>query len=251
MWELYDDLIASIPAELSVRECLVGLHWTLVRSRATGVALNVRGEHQRLSMAGKIKGKPVRCLAESIKSWNFIDATVGIAALNSTLNTKEQVESMIGRPLSVQKQENAFENFAEKVRGKKVAVIGHFPDLERMSEICELSILERRPEKGDYPDSACEYILPEQDVVFITATTLTNKTLPRLLELSRQAFTVLVGPSTPITPVLFNYGVDVLAGSVVIDGDDTWHTVQEGGVREIFDHGTLMVTIAKEELVMC
>ena len=33
----------------------------------------------------------------------------------------------------------------------------------------------------DFLDSACEYILPEQDFVFITGMTLTNKTLPRLL----------------------------------------------------------------------
>ena len=37
------------------------------------------------------------------------------------------------------------------------------------------------------PDPACEYILSEQDVVIMTATTLINKTMPRLLALSRNA----------------------------------------------------------------
>ena len=246
MWKIYDDLIAAIPHDLTIQECLIGLHWTLICSHTTGISLNVRGEHQRFSMVGDVKGMPVRRLAEYIKSWNFLDATVGVAAINSVFNTREQVEKMTGRSLDSNKKKNAFEYFVEKVCGKKVAVIGHFPGLEDLSDICQLSILERHPETGDYPDSACEYLLPEQDVVFITATTLTNKTLPRLLELSSHAFTVLVGPSTPMTPVMFRYGIDVLAGSVVIDPESTWHTVQEGGVRQIFDNGTLMVEVSNK-----
>jgi uncharacterized protein (DUF4213/DUF364 family) len=65
----------------------------------------------------------------------------------------------------------------EKLRGKRVAVIGHFRDLERIAAVCHLSILERRPEPGDLPDTACEFVLPEQEVVIMTATTLINKTL--------------------------------------------------------------------------
>ena len=52
---------------------------------------------------------------------------------------------------------------------------------ELIAPLCRLSILERDPVLGDYPDSACEYILPEQDYVFITGMTLVNKTLPHLL----------------------------------------------------------------------
>ena len=60
--------------------------------------------------------------------------------------------------------------------------MGHFPLVEKqLGRKCSLSILEREPEGADFLDSACEYILPEQDFVFITGMTLTNKTLPRLL----------------------------------------------------------------------
>ena len=88
-----------------------------------------------------------------------------------------------------------------------------FPYIEKqLGGKCELSILEREPEGDDYLDSACEYLLPEQDFVFITGMTLTNKTLPRLLTLTEHAKTILVGPTSPITPLLFGYGVDSIAG---------------------------------------
>ena len=39
MWKIYDDFIPplSLPY-LRVDECLVGLHWTLIRSRGMGMA---------------------------------------------------------------------------------------------------------------------------------------------------------------------------------------------------------------------
>ena len=57
---------------------------------------------------------------------------------------------------------------------------------------------------GDYPDSACEYVLPTCDYVFISGSAFVNKTMPRLLELSRDA------TSTPAAPLLLEYGVDHL-----------------------------------------
>jgi len=94
---------------------------------------------------------------------------------------------------------------------------------------------------GDMPDPSCEYILPQQDYVFITATTLINKTLPRLLELSRNSFVVLVGPSTPMYSGLFKYGIRLLAGTAVIDNERVWNLIQEGDRHEFFNRGARMV----------
>lgn len=247
MWKIYDELIAAIPPDLTVRDCLLGLSWTLVRSRATGIAMTYLEGHPDVKLAGEINGMPLRQLAKYVKSWNYLEATMGLAAINSYFNTPEQVEKLCGCPLGAQKQVSAFTHFQEQLRGKKVAVIGHFPDLDALTGICQLSILERRPQSGDFPDPACEYILPQQDYVFLTATTLINKTLPRLLELSGQAVIVLVGPSTPLTPILFQYGINVLAGTVVVDPQAVRQVVQEGGSLKLFQRGGQMVKISKEE----
>lgn len=256
MWEIFDELIAAVPSNLQVDKCALGLHWTLIESRAVGIAHTPveRGGGRRGpgsspigGIGDRIAGMSVRKLAEYIKSWDPFEAALGLAAINSALNTPEQLEKLGGKPVSVQKQSSAFMYYAEKVRGKNVAVIGRFPDLEDLGRICRLSVLERMPGPEDLPDYACEYLLPSQDFVFITATAIMNKTLPRLLELSRNAFTFLVGPSTPFSSTLFDHGVDSLAGTVVVDPESVWQAALEGAARGIFDHGAQMVKVSKQE----
>jgi len=258
MWKIYDELIAAVPADLHVTGCLIGLHWTLVRSRAVGMALTPFDSHDAIGVHGvsavsgigeKVAGMSLRRLAEYVKSWNPFEATLGLAAINSVLNSPEEIEKLLGRPPEGGERNSAFIYYAKRLRGKKVTVVGRFPGLEPLAELCDLTVLERRPGAGDLPDAACEYVLPSQDFVFITATALINKTLPRLLELSHNAFTVLVGPSTPLTPMLFDHGVNDLAGTVVADPASVWQAVQEGATRNVFDHGALMVKVSGDEVL--
>ena len=132
MWELYDALIDLVPENATVDDCLVGYNWTLVRSLATGVALTPPKEGCCKRPGGGITGMPVRELAAGIKSWNSLEATLGLAAINSILNSPGQVERLSGMPVAQHHQLSAFARFKDEVRGKRVAVIGHFPDLEQL-----------------------------------------------------------------------------------------------------------------------
>jgi uncharacterized protein (DUF4213/DUF364 family) len=190
-----------------------------------------------------------RDLAVSLKSWNLHEAAMGLAAVNSALNAPGAIERYAGMCPEQQPDEDVFTYLLDEFRGKKVAVVGHFRNLERVQAVCELSILERLPQPGDLPDPACEWILPGQDYVVITATTLINKTLPRLLQLSRNARVVLAGPSTPLTPKLFEFGIDVLGGLVVEDEARVWAVIQEGGQHQIFRNGSRMVKLVREPAV--
>jgi uncharacterized protein (DUF4213/DUF364 family) len=256
MWKIYDELISSVPADLRVSDCLVGLHWTLIRTDAVGMALTPFGTARMYGPQGasvisgigeRIEGMSVRELARYIKSWNPYEASLGMAAINAAHNSPENVRKLIGRPLEEQENVSAFVYYSELVRGKKVAVVGRFPDLDVMRGICELKVLERIPGPDDLPDPACEYILPGQDYVFITATSLINKTFPRLLELSRNSAVFLVGPSTPFAPLLYNHGIHTLAGTVVLEPDSVWRAAQEGAARRVFDHGAQMLKVSREE----
>jgi uncharacterized protein (DUF4213/DUF364 family) len=151
-----------------------------------------------------------------VKSWNLVEAALGLAAINSWYNRPQRARQCgFVHPNVENGIREAFDVYFEEVSGKKVTIVGHFPFIEkRFAGHCELSILERDPDMGDFPDSACEYILPQQDYVFITGSTFVNKTLPRLLALSRRARVVIVGPSTPLAPILFERGVYGLSGFV-------------------------------------
>jgi uncharacterized protein (DUF4213/DUF364 family) len=54
-------------------------------------------------------------------------------------------------------------------------------------------------------------------MVLITGSTAVNKSMPRLIELSRGAELHLVGPSVPLDFRLFERGVTSLSGSLVPD----------------------------------
>ena len=86
------------------------------------------------------------------------------------------------------------------------------------------------------------------DWVLITGTALTNKTLPHLLDITRSARVVLVGPSVPLTPLWFELGVHMLAGSVVTDSERLWPVVQEGSCFEVFRNGATRIQVRADEL---
>ena len=71
--------------------------------------------------------------------------------------------------------------------------------------------------------------------MFITASSLTNKTFPRLAELSRHAKAVLMGPTLPWLPEFAGFGIDYLAGVEVRDEGLLRQTLAEGGGVRIFE----------------
>ena len=106
-------------------------------------------------------------------------------------------------------------------------------------------MIEREPREGDLPAEAAVEILPESDVVAITGMTLVNHTLPGLLELCRpEALVLVLGPSTPLTPVMYEYGVTMLSGSIVTNLDAVLNTLCQGGnFKQVHRAGVRLVTI--------
>ncbi len=247
-WELYDRLLGLLPPAAKVRRALVGRAWTLVEADGLGLAMSHLDETAAESLRPPYGGMALRELAGAVRSWNLREAALGLAAVNSHLNARDRVEAAFGRRLPEQGALTVFQAMADEVAGKRVAVIGHFPYLEQLAARCQLSILERRPLPGDLPDFAAEYVLPEQDYVFITGTTIINKTLPRLLQLCAGARVVLVGPSVPLTPLWFDLGVSVIAGSVAVRPDEVWLAAAEGGVHDIWGRGAVTVQLRAEDV---
>ncbi len=237
-WKFYDALIDGVPEGIEVTDYCLGTHWSYLEAECgMGVSFSTSGGSKRTDKRD-LRGLQLREVAKLAKSWCFEEASLGVAALNAWYAQPELTDKLgasydekIDLPDGTIRKIDAFELYRPEIAAKgnaKVTVIGHFPHVERISEYADLTVLERKPREEDLPDPACEYIIPEQDYLFMTGVTIINKTAPRLLTLAEGVTTILVGPSVVLSPQLFDYGVDMLAGSVVADPEKTRFAVKTG-----------------------
>ncbi|MBC8507797.1 MAG: DUF364 domain-containing protein [Chloroflexi bacterium] len=242
--ELLHDVMETLQDGEVVDVC-IGLHWTAVvidvgGQRHCGLASTLSGSHVHgvpdVPQAGQLQTVSGRELADQIFSEQPTMVSVGAAAVNALLPRYPETWREI----------NAEDVITKHGREKTVALIGHFPFIDRLrSKVGQLSVLELDPQPGDLPVSAASEILPKADVVAITSMTLMNRTLDGLLKLcAPEALVILLGPTTPLSPVLFDYGIDMLCGSVVTDIEQVLQTVrQAGNFRQVHKAGVRLVSM--------
>ncbi|NOT10295.1 MAG: DUF364 domain-containing protein [Methylococcaceae bacterium] len=233
---IYELLLDYASNNTSIDQINIGLVWTVCKAQGLGLAMSPGVPTRTLPWSGTLAGKTVSELAGWVTDWEPYKATVAMAAINSSLNRYELPAGITLLPTPDNANLVVFEHFLPRLYGKKVAIVGRYPGIERYTELLDLSILERQPVHHDFPDPACEFILPDADWVFLTASSITNKTFPRLAELAQHATTVLMGPTVPWLPELHNFAIDYLAGIEVVDPEKLYQTVAEGGGVRIFDN---------------
>lgn len=224
--QLIDDLLAGLPDDNTpVRSVMVGAHWTAVCSRHCGLATTIIGDkphdHNTLVQnAGFLHHKSARELSELALSNNPLEAGIGLAAINSLLEMDEKNAVEI----------NASEVLMKRGAGKNVALVGHFPFIPRLRKaVGNLWVIEQHPTGDDYPAQSADELIPKADIVALTGSALINHTMGGLLELCRpDALVIILGPTTPLSPVLFDYGVNIIAGSRVVDEDAVLHAIGQG-----------------------
>lgn len=214
MKKYYEILINGIPDELTVKHIIRGPSWVgaELSDGNVGIAMNAEGESIE-RMFTSLEGLTAKKAAEAVMSWNMSEASEAMAVINAYYNSPQRMEKL---GCSVQYKLLCTEGL--DVKDKNIAFVGHLlmPE-ETVAGAKKVYIIERRDIAGDYPDSAAEYILPMCDIVIITASASINKTMPRLLELSQNAKTIVIGPTCPMCPELKTAGIDRLSGMVVCD----------------------------------
>ncbi|MBI5164178.1 MAG: DUF2478 domain-containing protein [Magnetospirillum sp.] len=227
---LLDDLALAVPAVAAGR-VIVGAGYTLVEG-PHGIGLAQTPAQAPEPAAPIPAGATLAGLAARLRSWNPAEVAVGLAACNAHFNRFDLAAADV----------NGLDLLKD---GGRIAVVGAFPGIAERLPGC--AILERRPGPGHYPDSAAEWLLPAADAVVITSATLVNRTLPRLLELSRHARVVIVGPGAPLTPRLFAYGVEASAGMVAVDVEGLVAAVAAGGYAPAIKPFCRQATIVRED----
>ncbi len=212
--------------DYSLDEIVVGTHLMGVKTRQVGLAslLDPCGGHLKdlpdESYWKSFESKRAKEIAFKILEMDTFDAGLGLASITSLYEYSNMEFIKV----------KAQDIIVEKGKGKEVAVVGHFPFVTRIREnFQKLWVIELDPGEEDIDAEKGFEILPECDVVAITATTIINKTLGALLAAcKRDSFKILLGPSTPLTPVLFDFGINMLAGSRVVDEARTFAGIRQG-----------------------
>jgi uncharacterized protein (DUF4213/DUF364 family) len=235
--KILDDLIATLDTNAEVKDIRMGLFHTAVLTRHCGLAATLprdalKQEPPSVREPGYLLEKSALELAQMSCSDSLLEAAIGMAAINSLLEVNEEECREL----------NASQLIAEKGQGKKVAIIGHFPFIPRLREVVkQLWVIEKNPREGDFPEAEAENLIPQADVIGITGTAFTNHTIEKLLELRHpQAYVVIVGDSAPLSPLLFDHGINAICGTKVIDPELALRCVSQGatyqqikGVRQL------------------
>lgn len=242
---ILNDVLSSIKQDYDATDIRTCVFWTAVTSFGCGLASTLAAsilpsEENQVELAGDLLPIGAKALAALSRSSHILEASIGLAALNSLLPIDESTFVDL----------NAEKEIRSRGEGKKVAVIGHFPFVKKLREgTKELWVFELpgRGRSDDITSDEIEMLLPQAEVVAITSTTLINHTLGRILSLtSPDSCKIMLGPSTPLSPVLFDHGMDVLSGSIVVDRDRMLDCISQGAnFRQV--KGVRKVTMRREK----
>jgi len=239
--KILDDVISQLNPEAPVRDIRQGVFHTGVLTRNCGLAATLprdalRQEPPLVKEPGHLIEKTALELARMAYSESILEAAIGMATINSLLDIDvERCQDL-----------NARELIAEKGKDKRIAIVGHFPFIPLLREHArELWVIEKNPQEGDFTEAEADNLIPQADIVGITGTAFTNHTLEHLLKLcTPRAYIVILGDTTPLSPILFDYGVDAISGTKVVNVERALRCVSEGAnFRQI--KGTRRLTMTR------
>jgi len=223
--KILDDLISILDFNTTVKDIRQGIFHTGVLTRNCGLAATLprdalRQEPPMVKEPGYLLGKSPLDLARMAYSQSILEAAIGMATINSLLEIDEDSCAEL----------NASELILEKGNGKKTAIVGHFPFIPRIRKYSkEVWVIEKNPKEGDFKESDAENLIPQADVVAITGTALTNHTIDDLLKLcDPKAYVIILGDTAPLSPILFDHGLNAISGTRVVDPELALRCVSQG-----------------------
>jgi len=237
---LIEKILETLPqGKTPVRAITSGLHWTAVSSRFCGLASSLWSEGLTAPAepdTSALLQLSAQELASYALSENHLESAVGMAAINSLLDPFEL------DPVEL----NAHDWLLSEGIDKNIAIIGHFPFVDRIKPVARnLWVIEKNPRPGDYPASESRDLLPRADIVAITGSSFVNHSIDEVLSYcSPRSIVMVLGPSTPLAPVLFDYGISILSGSFVTDEPAVIEGIRAGATYQRLQ-GVKRITLRK------
>lgn len=167
-------------------------------------------KQEEVKLVEQLAGQPIGKAVDFIRHPSPFLICLGLAALNA-VNAPD--------PNRVEAADFPAEDLiAGMGKEKRVGLVGEFPFVEQLTQrVGTLHLFELKSVPNALARDQWEIVLPKLDVLAITATTLLTRQMAWYLSRASQASIVILGPTTPRSRVLFEYGANYLCGSVVTD----------------------------------
>ncbi len=243
----FSRLLPTLP-EGELLDVQIGLYWTAVVASVNGkircgLAATVGDEAHHytaepsVARAGRLTELSARELADYVHSTHPPEVSLGLATVNALLPPHPDLWVEL----------HSKDIIARLGVDRTVVMIGHFPYVpELRPKVRRLIVLEQHPQDAeDLPAERAPEIVPQADILVMTAMTLINRTFDNLIALRRpDAPVVIVGPTTPLTPLLFEMGAEVLSGAVVEQPQAVIRALKEGAnFHQLRQRGVRLVSM--------
>lgn len=223
--ELVDQMIQTIdrPDVLTERVVVGSKFLAVIAGNRMGLSalLDAVPKQEEIALAQTLLGQPVRTAVSLIQRPSPFLISLGVAALNAA-NAPD--------PEAVEPSNFPAENLmADLGKEKTLGLVGEFPFARKLAQrVGTLHLFELKPVPTGLPRDLWEIILPKLDILAITATTLLTRQMAWYLSRAPQATIVILGPTTPNSRILFEYGVNYLCGSVVTNMERVAASIEAG-----------------------
>jgi len=204
-----------------IKSVLVGEHLTAVETRSLGISATLRNNsdtNQISEAKNKNEHLTTAGLLQLLNSESCAESSIGLACLNSLI--KKPDKYFIS---------NAFTLIQDMSASKKIGLIGRFPfSAALMKQGAKCYIFEFDPHGDELPADSIPHYLPQCDIVIITGQTISNGTIDHVLKYATAAYKILLGPSAPLSSVLFDFGIDMIGGAWVRDAEQVKYHIASG-----------------------
>ena len=235
---IIESLVERLPADAIVTDVVVGIFWTFAQTQY-GSAISATAHRwcedtpgAIVPWAGDLTGMRVRDVAALYQSPSLPARSLANACISASFAPS----AMTGIPMQG-KAQALLESICQARAGRpRIALIGHFhfaDGLRALGYPLDVYELDGRCEEGDIPSSRIPETLPLADIVVMTSSTIITHSTEAILSSCRaDAYKMIVGPTVPLHPVLWEFGFDAVCGSTITDPVQVRMTAAQGGTHK-------------------
>ena len=255
MWEIYDVLISSADSDIRIKDFAAGTYWTAVMTEdgILGLSPSIHERYQRFPFgieptAGMTAGE----MAPGLKSWNYVEASIAMAAVNACFNRPNRIpEDAVVYP-GGRRSRGAFAKFCETYTKDRHTLFSELMyERDELQNIPGIIDILRRDEDRTYRDylyTAYRELMPSCDQLIVSGKSFVSKLAGPMIRLAGETGkkTLLWGMDIPLCPELLRAGISHITGFIVDDPEECFRLVKRGGTRDDIIRCGHFVSIEKQ-----